>query len=406
MPECGLLVFFINPTFVKVIEDVDLKDISPQSSKRSFAESVWHHKSNNEIYMIQSSVKKRRPRKNQFVIKHGALPPAAQVMHFSDEQWENFIEIACCNRNLTNGKYVQIKRLGNAGDAGRDVEARLTDELKENSWDLYQAKHYETRLAPSTAFPELVKFFGHLKNKTYPCPRNYYFCAPRNAGPDLHDLIASPINFKKEFLKAWSNGTNGLKNFVSLLTPEMHNLVSNFDFSRIKECLVRDLIKWHSEDAKEHHKLFGIEPERGDDPDVPSSPTTDEMVYITELLKVYSEFSKANISLADVEALEDFRDQFAGIRANFYCAEGLKRFSRDLYTEDEFGNLLTMVLNGIRPIVSSPRHKVGLDRLDAAMSAVSSLTVIESKLYPRMRAGDLPGTCHHLVNEKRLSWVK
>ncbi|MFM0069290.1 ABC-three component system protein [Paraburkholderia aspalathi] len=73
-----------------------------------------------------------------------------------------------------------------------------------------------------------------------------------------------------------------------------------------------------------------------------------------------------------------YADHFTDCRVEFYCAEGLKRFSRDLFEHDEFATLLDMVLKGVRTAVSSPRH----------------------------RAGDLPGTCHHLVNEKKLRWVK
>jgi hypothetical protein len=27
-------------------------------------------------------------------------------------------------------------------------------------------------------------------------------------------------------------------------------------------------------------------------------------------------------------------------------------------------------------------------------------------LSPKLRPGDLPGSCHHLANQKRLKWVK
>jgi hypothetical protein len=47
-------------------------------------------------------------------------------MHFSHQQWELFIDEACVERKLGTKRYAQVKRLGNAGDAGRDVEARLT----------------------------------------------------------------------------------------------------------------------------------------------------------------------------------------------------------------------------------------------------------------------------------------
>ncbi|MDZ4130020.1 MAG: ABC-three component system protein, partial [Hydrogenophaga sp.] len=39
-------------------------------------------------------------------------------------------------------------------------------------------------------------------------------------------------------------------------------------------------------------------------------------------------------------------------------------------------------------------------------SEVSKLRVDDSVLASKLRPGDLPGTCHHLVNRGQLSWVK
>lgn len=356
--------------------------------------------------MVASSQKPRKKRRSRFVGKGGLLPPAALVMHFSPSQWEKFIETACLYRPINGSRYVQVNRLGNAGDAGRDIEARLVDTLLKDKWDLYQAKHYANRLTPGNAFGELAKFFTNLAAGVFSMPRRYYFCSPQNAGPDLHDLFAKPDEFKTFFVSAWSAGTTGMKEWVKALTPEVRKVVQEFDFSRIQQCLVRDLIKWHATDQAVHFALFGIEPERGDDPAMPTVPTDDELVYIDELLRVYGEDRSTVITLAEVDASQDYSEHFSASRTAFYCAEGLKRFSRDLYPEDEFGHLLMMVLAGIRPIVSSPKNKTGLDRLDRAVTAAASLNVSDSKLSPRIRGGDLPGTCHHLVNENRIRWVR
>jgi hypothetical protein len=356
--------------------------------------------------MVASPKKPKKQRRNRFVSKGGILPPAALVMHFSPDQWERFIEMACLHRPINGSRYVQINRLGNAGDAGRDIEARLIDTLLQDKWDLYQAKHYDHRLAPSDVFGELAKFFSNLAAGIFPMPRRYYFCSPQNAGPDLHDLFAKPDEFKTRFISDWSAGKTGLKDWGKELTPKVLKEVQQFDFGRIQECLVRDLIKWHATDQTVHFELFGIEPERGDDPAMPTVPTDDELVYIDELLRVYGEDRSEAITLAEVDVSKDYSEHFSASRTAFYCAEGLKRFSRDLYPEDEFGHLLTMVLAGIRPIVSSPKNRTGFDRLDRAVTAAAGLNVSESKLSPRVRGGDLPGTCHHLVNESKIRWVR
>lgn len=346
-----------------------------------------------------------RPRRGRYTVRRGALPPSAQVMHFSSTKWEKFIEDACNERKLGSKRYAQVKRLGNSGDAGRDVEARLIPTLTEGQWDLFQAKHYGNRLTPGDAFPELAKFFVNLTAGAFPAPRIYYFCSPQNAGPDLHDLLAAPETLKQRLLSDWAAGLTGLKGWKPKLTPEITKRVQAHDFSKIQECLVRDLLRWHAQNQAMHFELFGIEPERGSDPSMPAIPAADELVYVSELLRVYSEYSGTSVELTNL-IVGDFNEHFSDSRATFYCAEGLKRFSRDLYPEDEFGTLLAMVHDGIRPMVSSPRLKSGMERLDRATQAASTLKVSDSKLAPRLRGGDLPGACHHLVNEKKIRWVK
>lgn len=344
-------------------------------------------------------------RPHQYVIKPGALPPSLMVRHFTPLEWEQFIESSALQREASGRPYVQVKRFGGPGDAGRDVEARLTAALTAYDWDLYQAKHYKSPLSPSEFFPELARFFCHLAAGTYPPPRRYYVCSPQNAGPDLHDLIANPAAFKARFMADWAGGKTGLKGVVGELTPTVRGVVDAFDFARIEECLLRELLTWHAKDSVVHCKTFHIEPERGDDPAMPALPTDEELVYVAELLAVYLEQGSVAHSVEELMQT-DYAEHFQDCRAEFYCAEGLKRFSRDLFERDEFANLLEMVLKGVRSAVSHPRNKIGLDRLDAAVERVSTLKLTDSALHGRFRGADLPGTCHHLVNEKKLRWIK
>jgi hypothetical protein len=348
----------------------------------------------------------KKPQANRLVVKRGTVPPSVFLHTVSDKEWEEFIAAACRQRSIGVAKYVSVKVLGNAGDKGRDIEARLQPDLVDDSWDLYQAKHYENRLTPGNAYPELVKFFLHLLAKSYPAPRKYYFCAPKNAGPELHDLLADPDTLRAQLLAAWKAGTHGLKDQVTKLTPEMEAFVTAFDFKRFEECQVVDLLDWHAQDAIAHCALFGIEPERGDDPEVPMQAQPFEMTYVEELVRAYEEAEGVPTDLAKVLGNEIYSEHLAAARETFYAAEGLKRFSRDIYVEDEFGKLLDMVKKGIRLKVNSPLLKTGLQRHDAAIDAVQGLAVTDSALHSRLRGGDLPGACHHLVNEKHFKWVR
>lgn len=350
---------------------------------------------------------KTSARKNRFAVKNGAIPPSSQVLLFHPDQWEKFVEVACINRPNRNGAmYVYVKQLGGPGDAGRDVEARLTHALTKGKWDLYQGKHYDHPLAPGDVFKELVKFFKHVAANTYPEPRYYYLCAPRGVGNDMHTLLTKPNEFKQRLLDDWKAGLTGLKGRTAELTPELEQLIEEFDFKKILECQTRDLLDWHARDRKSHFDLFGIEPKRDDDPLAPMAPEAHEQVYVDELLKVYSELAGDSMTLEELMVSPDYSDHFQSQRTNFYCAEGLKIFSRDTHGEVEFDRLLEMVNVGIKPKVKSPRHKTGLDRLEAATDGAEQLVVNDSVLKPNLRPGDLPGTCHHLANRKKITWVK
>lgn len=349
----------------------------------------------------------RKVRKNRFAIKRGVIPPSSQILLIHADQWEKLIEDACRNRPLdVGGKYAFVKQLGGAGDGGRDVEARLTLTLTEDQWDLFQGKHYDHALMPTDVFKEFVKFFKHLDAKTYPPPRYYYLCAPRGVGNDLHNLLSQPIEFKQRFLEDWKDGKTGLKGRESELTPAIERLVESFDFKRIMECQTRQILEWHALDQKAHFDLFGFEGERGDNPLAPSTPAAEEQTYVEELLRVYIELTGEGMTLTELMVSDSCGEHFQSQRGLFYCAEGLKTFSRDTHGEAEFDALLEMVLTGIKPTVKSPRHKTGLDRLEASTEGAQKLIVNDSVLSPKLRPGDLPGTCHHLANRKKLQWVK
>ncbi|WP_291382969.1 MULTISPECIES: ABC-three component system protein [Achromobacter] len=349
----------------------------------------------------------KKARKNKFAVRQGAVPASSQVTLFNEDDWEEFVLEAARQRQKSGSPvYDVVKRLGGAGDGGRDVEARYGADLVTDGWDLYQCKHYASGLMPSEVFPEMAKFFKHLAAKTYPKPSIYYLCAPHGVGNDLHNLLAaSGEAFKAAFVTSWEKGTSGMKGRLNELIPVVREVIDDFDFKRFRECTVRDLLHWHARNQRAHFELFGIVPVRGVDDRAPAAPAKHEDIYIDELVRVYSEDHGSTLSRASCMTGQ-YAENFESHRQSFYCAEGLLRFSRDLYTDPEFEKLLEMVLDGLRPFVTRPKLKTGMERLDVAIEKVTDLQLQESRLHPQIRAGDLPGTCHHLVNHKRLKWVK
>jgi hypothetical protein len=333
------------------------------------------------------------------------FPPASLVQLLSADDWEGFIEDCCRVQMGVGKKYVYVQRIGGAGDGGRDIEARFQDDLAIDQWDLYQGKLYAKPIGESVLYPELAKVFHHISLKTYPSPRNYFICAPKNTTPTLHDIIAKSHELKSLFLAAWKDGKKGIDTKLFPLTSMALEVAEKFNYKKIREMPVKDLLGLHAQNAAAHAILFGIETVRGGNPVKPKLPATEEQKYIEELLKVYSEHSKSNISIASALTSSDYSDHLEGCRSEFYCAEGLKRFSRDVHP-GEFENLVCAVHDGVRRIIASPKLTNGMDRVEAVLSHASTLQVTENPLSKKLLPSDLPGTCHHLTNDGKIRWVK
>lgn len=333
------------------------------------------------------------------------FPPACLVILFDNKQWESFIE-DCCRVDMGIGKkYSFVQMLGGAGDAGRDIEARYQEELKANEWDLYQGKHLTQPVGESTLYPELAKVIHHISIGTYPEPKNYYICAPRNTTPKLHDLLAKPEELKRRFINAWENGKSGIKKSHFPFSDKTKSIANSFDYRKIKEFPVKDLIALHSKDSIAHEKLFGISAVRTDNPDIPDIPATLEHVYLNELMKVYSEHGNQVFDIKNIMHYENYKNHLIGCRTEFYSAEGLKRFSRDIYPS-EFEKLLCSVHQGIMRTLANPTYSNSFQRLENTLEKAATLQITDNPLSKRLLPVDLPGTCHHLVNEEKIKWTK
>jgi hypothetical protein len=341
----------------------------------------------------------------EYILTPGAHPPVMVIRIWNSGDWEEFVLECCQEMKALDNRYLSVKRLGGPGDKGRDVEALVLLPRAIHQWDLYQCKHYDAPISPSTFFPELVKFFGHLTANSYPQPANYFLCAPQDCGNDLNDLLTGDSTaFRETFLTAWRNGTNGLKNLTGQLTPLTEAVVQQFDFARIQEFQARDLLTWHKRNTSAHFSRFGVKPKRLKPPKVPKKPQKKEQRYIEALLSAYSETCGTSLSLDDLPTTEHV-EHFEGSRAQFYSAEGLRIFSRDIFPK-QFDELLDEVWDGVRTSISNKALTTGMERLHKAVEVVSTLKITENPLSANLRAPDLPGTCHHLANKGRVKWVK
>ncbi len=91
------------------------------------------------------------------------------------------------------------------------------------------------------------------------------------------------------------------------------------------------------------------------------------------------------------------------LRRLFYSAEGLNRFSRDKLP-GAFEELLEQVELGVGNELMYP-HESGFKKVHSVLNVASILQVTSNPLHARLQAGDLQGSCHHLVNQEKIQWI-
>lgn len=338
----------------------------------------------------------------QLPIFHPGPPePTAEQRLFlmGDTDWEAFIE-ECARQLMAEGTYLQVHRLGGAGDKGRDV-CGYTKSLPEiDSWDLYQAKHYAGTLSPSEFAPELAKFLFSVFSDAYTRPRSYFIC-PLRLGVSLLDRILNPEQMRLWILEEWKKKDGQCGSYKQSLTPELEEFIEAFPFDIIKAKTPADLLEVHQRTAS-HWSRFGILGRRDPNPVVPDTPDADEQIYVSALLKVYSEHAGSAIAVPS-GIPHNLQRHFSYQRRLFYSAEGLNRFSRDKLP-GAFDDLLEQIELGVGSVVSAP-HADGMTRLQQTLTVANTLQVTTNPLSARFEAGDLQGGCHHLVNQERMTWV-
>ena len=96
-------------------------------------------------------------------------------------------------------KYLSIKRIGGAGDKGRDIVGYYSD----GTVDYYQCKHYNAGLAPTNYYMELGKLCYYTYKGEIPIPKEYFIIASNDVGPSLQDLIDDQSALITSLIKNW-----------------------------------------------------------------------------------------------------------------------------------------------------------------------------------------------------------
>ena len=304
-------------------------------------------------------------------------------------------------------KYSFIRKMGGAGDKGRDIIGYYRD----GSVDYYQCKHYKTALAPTNYYLEFGKLCYYTYKKEIPIPKEYFIIASNDVGTTLQDMIDNPLDIRSNLTKNWDTYCKSkiTKSGDVLLKDEFLDYLSNFDFTIVKTYPIAKIIDEYLDTIYGNIRFGG---RRIKTPE-PLSPTNvidcEELTYISALLEAYSE--ELNIQVGTVDSLKAYSRYFQHLgrqRKDYYSAETIRRFVRDTLTDSkQFEVLKEEIYDGIIDIHEQD-YDSGYKRLIAdlkqAATTNTSKCILDSKLHC-IGNSERKGACHMLANDKKLRWV-
>jgi hypothetical protein len=325
---------------------------------------------------------------------------------FSADEWETFIEEWL---DLKKENYVEIERLGGAGDKGRDVIAYISNKTLENyQWDCFQCKHYDKSLQPTQVYCEFAKILYYTYNKEFPIPKKYYFVAPKGCGTTLSKYLQEPETLKNKIIDNWDNYCkNAITNIPVVLDKDFLDYIKKFDFSIFSKIHIKDIIEEHRSHPNHLTWFGGGLPQRPklNEVDIPVNVQASETIYIQQLLLAYS--SESKISYRNPEEIPsdtNYLNHFKRSRINFHYAEQLRNFSRDSLPPETFDDFQNEIYAGIIDLVEE-NHENGYLKVKKVEEEAKKLQITSNPLKDVSIVNDRSGVCHQLVNNERIKWV-
>ncbi|MFL5844349.1 MAG: ABC-three component system protein [Solirubrobacteraceae bacterium] len=298
-------------------------------------------------------------------------------------------------------RYKRLMTVGGTGDQGRDVIAYI-DDGPNADWDNFQCKRYAKALSPQDAVKELIKLIFYTHQGAYSVPRRYYFVAPKGVSEQTRKLLANVTKLRARIAKDWTN-------FGEQLCPlaDVQAHLDTFQFPALDVVKGEEIIL--SLQGKQIYPIFfggGLSKPRPEDMKPPATVADHELGYVECLVEAYDEDSSGAVGdLAAIEADETYGSHLRSSRREFYCAESLREFSKDVLVAEhkQYGDLQQQVHDGIDPVVRS-EFKSGYARVLAVTAQAAAVQLDDHPLTPVLKVADRKGICHQLANDGTVRW--
>ena len=272
------------------------------------------------------------------------IAPIDKVHIMDEDSFEQFtLEwLYGCKRT----KYSSIRRIGGAGDKGRDVVAYYSD----GSVDFYQCKHHNTALSPSNYYLELGKLCYYTYKKEIPTPKEYYIMASNDVGSSLQDLLDNPSELLSSLIENWDTYCKAkiTKTAKISLDKSFSNYINSIDFTMVKSYPMEQVIDEYLDTIYGNIRFGGRKITMLSSITPTDVIDSDEMPYISALLEAYSD--ELDIQIDTIESLKAYSTYFKNLnrqRKDYYSAETIRRFVRDKYASKASRNNYNKTINSI-----------------------------------------------------------
>jgi hypothetical protein len=328
------------------------------------------------------------------------LAPIVKLVRAYDSvEWELFIWE--WQKGLQG--YVEVKRLGGAGDQGRDVIGLCGPDACQGVWDNFQCKHYETPLSTPQACEDAGKIIFHAFRREFAPPRKCIFVAPRGPTTELRDMLLNPHKFRKEVLETW-----GVRVAGRVVAGEVHSLkgklatyAHDYDYTSFGYATLEQILDDHRKTAYWTSRFGGLLPPAPLGV-APQAIAAKETVYVAKLLDVYAEASGQVISAVDhLSAHPNWSEDLQRQRVRFYDAEAFVAHYRDQTEPGTVEDFADQIFDAIEPSLCVPGS--GRARLTAALTTAGQASPA-SVLAPQAKIRVKQGVCHQLANNDRVTW--
>jgi hypothetical protein len=339
------------------------------------------------------------PRRRGYELAVGPpVDPVRRLAGASPEELENIVLYWLHERLEEN--YDRVVKWGGSGDKGRDV-AGYIDEPE--SWDNFQCKRLGSKLSPALIWSELGKLVYWTFRGAFEAPRRYVFVSPMGVSAKTREKLEDAEVIRKGLKSNWKKHCADLCDL-----PEIEKYLADFQFPELDVVdggqIVDDL-----NGTPIYSVFFGGGLSKPRPPVTPPPPKIDshELGYVNALVDAYDDHCDTSVSSPE-DAFDHatYGPHLEESRANFYSAECLREFSKDvLVPPDRYEDLQEQLNVGIQPKLAE-EYPSGYHRVLAVSGHVTVVQISDHPLRSDLEPADRIGVCHQLANDGRIQWRK